>query len=231
MNKKNKFVKPAQFAEHEIIKAIVSKEWEHGENLLPERELAELLGITRPTLREVLQRLARDGWITIKHGRPTVINDYIANGGIGILKSLVSNNEYSSNTLVRDWLEFRVLVLPDLALKAILHNENEIINILENAPDLDTSSKEFANYDWNLQMQLIKQSDNAIAKMLFNDLAEIYHKESSLYFSDQKTKELSLAYYLKLKNSILNNKMKIKKNVKQMMLISLKIWESKNKNN
>ncbi|MGC6744236.1 GntR family transcriptional regulator [Escherichia coli] len=34
-----------------------------------ERELSELIGVTRTTLREVLQRLARDGWLTIQHGK------------------------------------------------------------------------------------------------------------------------------------------------------------------
>ena len=230
MDKQEKFIKPAQFAEHEIIKAIISKEWEIGQNLLPERELAELLGITRPTLREVLQRLARDGWISIKHGRPTIINDYNANGGLGILKSLVSNNELSSITLVRDWLELRVLLLPDLALKAIRQNENEIISMLDSAPDLNATNEDFAHFDWKLQMLLIKHSENAIVKMLYNDLAEIYFKESSLYFNNDKTKKLSLAYYDKLKNSIMNDKMKIKKTIKQIMMISLKVWESENKN-
>ena len=230
MDKQEKFIKPAQFAEHEIIKAIISKEWEIGQNLLPERELAELLGITRPTLREVLQRLARDGWISIKHGRPTIINDYNANGGLGILKSLVSNNELSSITLVRDWLELRVLLLPDLALKAIRQNENEIISMLDSAPDLNATNEDFAHFDWKLQMLLIKHSENAIVKMLYNDLAEIYFKESSLYFNNDKTKKLSLAYYDKLKNSIINDKMKIKKTIKQIMMISLKVWESENKN-
>ena len=230
MDKQEKFIKPAQFAEHEIIKAIISKEWEIGQNLLPERELAELLGITRPTLREVLQRLARDGWISIKHGRPTIINDYNADGGLGILKSLVSNNELSSITLVRDWLELRVLLLPDLALKAIRQNENEIISMLDSAPDLNATNEDFAHFDWKLQMLLIKHSENAIVKMLYNDLAEIYFKESSLYFNNDKTKKLSLAYYDKLKNSIMNDKMKIKKTIKQIMMISLKLWESENKN-
>lgn len=230
MKKYEKFVKPAQFAEHKIISAIINNEWKVGQNLLPEREFAKFLGITRPTLREVLQRLARDGWITIKHGRPTVINDYYTNGGLGILKSMVSNNELSSSKLVKDWLEFRVLILPDLALKAILNNESEIIKMLEVAPDIKATGEEFAHFDWNLQLLLIKSSKNTIAKMLYNDLAEIYQKECSLYFKNHKTKMLSHTYYNKLKNSIVNDKIKIKMNIKQMMLISLKNWESENRN-
>jgi len=225
MDKQEKFIKPAQFAEQKILKAIISKEWEIGQKLLPERELAELLGITRPTLREVLQRLAKDGWISIKHGRPTIINDYNENGGLGILKSLVSNNELPTSTMIRDWLELRLLVLPDLALKAILQNESEILRMLDHAPVINAASEDFAHFDWNLQMLLIKRSENAIVKMLFNDVAEIYFKEGSLYFNTDRTKKISLTYYEKLRNSIQDDKTTIKKTVKQIMVISLKIWE------
>ena len=39
-------------------------------HLPSERDLADKIGVTRTTLREVLQRLARDGWLTIQHGKP-----------------------------------------------------------------------------------------------------------------------------------------------------------------
>ena len=47
-----------------------------GSILPAERELSELIGVTRTTLREVLQRLARDGWLTIQHGKPTKVNNF-----------------------------------------------------------------------------------------------------------------------------------------------------------
>ncbi|NOR88468.1 MAG: GntR family transcriptional regulator [Bacteroidales bacterium] len=228
MIKQEKFVKPAQFAEQKIINAITSKEWGIGRNLLPERELAEFLGITRPTLREVLQRLARDGWITIKHGRPTIINDYLSNGGLGILKSLISNKELSAITLARDWLELRILVLPDLAYKAIQLNRSEIVNILENTPDLNATNEEFARFDWNLQLHLIRHSENSIVKMLYNDLTEIYHKEGAIYFSNNQIKRKTLDYYIRLKTAILHHDHEIKYIIKQIMQDSLKTWENIN---
>ncbi len=74
-------------------------------------------------------------------------------------------------------------------------------------------------------MLLLKLGGNAIVKMLFNDLVEIYLNEGSLYFDNDRTKYLSLEYYDKLRNSIVNDKSTIKKTVKQIMMISLKIWE------
>lgn len=228
MEQKKKFVKPAQFAEHELIKAIVGNEWTPGQNLPPERELSELLGVTRPTLREVLQRLSRDGWLTIKHGRPTVVNDYKNDGGLGVLKSLANFNELASKPLIRDWLEFRVLILPDLACKTIRSKPDDIIEILNNIPNINTKSEEFAAFDWDLQMFMIKHSKNSIAKMLYNDLADIYHKESAVYFDNEQTRKKSLAYYLALKDAVLKNKKDIKDLIKQSMQESFMIWERMN---
>ena len=55
---------PAGFAEEYIIESIWNNRFPPGTILPAERELSELIGVTRTTLREVLQRLARDGWLT-----------------------------------------------------------------------------------------------------------------------------------------------------------------------
>jgi GntR family transcriptional regulator, negative regulator for fad regulon and positive regulator of fabA len=228
MEKQKKYIKPAQFAEHEIIKAIVEGEWAPGQKLLPERDLADLLGITRPTLREVLQRLSRDGWITIKHGKPTIVNDYKNEGGLGVLRSLTNYEDFTSKYLIKDWLEFRILILPDLAQKAILSNSEEILNKLNSSPNINAESSEFAVFDWDLQILLVKHSKNSIARMIYNDLSEIYYKESTVYFSDKQTRKKSLDYYKRLKNGILHNEKDITKIVKQTMQESMKIWERLN---
>ncbi len=67
---------PAGFAEEYIIESIWNNRFPPGSILPAERELSELIGVTRTTLREVLQRLARDGWLTIQHGKPTKVNNF-----------------------------------------------------------------------------------------------------------------------------------------------------------
>ena len=225
MEKKIKPIKPAQFAENEIIKAIISNEWHAGHKLPPERELAELIGVTRPTLREVLQRLSRDGWLTISHGKPTIVNDYKLNGGLGVLKTIVNHDEFSPINIIEDWLEFRTLILPGLAQKAARLNPEQIISKLEKAPSIDSDSYKFAIFDWEIQMLLVMLSRNSIAKMLYNDLTNIYKKQSSLYFKDSNTKEKSLKYYELLKTSIIDNK-DISSIVRDSMSESFNIWQN-----
>ena len=65
---------PAALAEEYIVRSIWDDVFPAGTNLPSERDLADKIGVTRTTLREVLQRLARDGWLTIQHGKPTKVN-------------------------------------------------------------------------------------------------------------------------------------------------------------
>ncbi len=228
MEQKKKFIKPAQFAEHEIIKAIVTGEWAADQKILPERELAELLGITRPTLREVLQRLSRDGWLIIRHGRPTVVVDYKKNGGLSVLKSLLNYEEFTSKSLIKDWLEFRILILPDLAQQAIMLSADKILERLNHVPVLNDESSVFSVFDWDLQMLLIKHSRNTIAQMFYNDLSELYHKEGEVYFKNEEIKKKSLDYYERLKKGILQSENEIKNIIKQTMQESLEMWKKMN---
>jgi len=225
MEQHHKFLKPAQFAEKEIIKSILEGKFQAGQTLMPERELASLLGITRPTLREALQRLSRDGWITIKHGRPTLVNDFQNDGGLGVLKSLTDFGELASQKLVNDWLEFRILIFPHLAQKAIDSNSNEILMFLNELPKENAENQEFALFDWNLQLLLIKYSGNSIAKMLYNDLTIIYLKQAEVYFSSEDSKQMSINFYSNIKNCIKTNTSSAFEIVKNAMLESAKKWK------
>jgi GntR family negative regulator for fad regulon and positive regulator of fabA len=223
--KQEKLIKPAQFAEQQLINAIVDEKWKTGDALPPERELAQILGITRPTLREALQRLARDGWITIVHGKPSIVNDYKNNGGLGILKSLINVSKKVPDTLINDWLEFRIIIFPALAEKAIINSKEKILSALDKLPDLNTPANEFALFDWNLQMLIIRLSKNSVAQMLYNDLADIYSNESTKYFENETTKKASIFYYKELKKAIIDNQ-NIQNVVQIAMNESLKFWNS-----
>jgi DNA-binding GntR family transcriptional regulator len=50
--------KPADLAENRLLDAILDGSFPINSNLPPERDLATQLGVTRPTLREALQRLS-----------------------------------------------------------------------------------------------------------------------------------------------------------------------------
>ena len=95
---------PAGFAEEYIIESIWNNRFPPGSILPAERELSELIGVTRTTLREVLQRLARDGWLTIQHGKPTKVNNFWETSGLNILETLARLDHDSVPQLIDNLL-------------------------------------------------------------------------------------------------------------------------------
>jgi GntR family negative regulator for fad regulon and positive regulator of fabA len=224
MIKDKKYIRPADFAERIILESIIKGSYEPGDKLPPERELAEDMGITRPTLREVLQRLSREGWITITHGKPTIVNDYKEDGGIGIFRTLAKLSELTPGFLIRDWLEFRLMVLPDTAQKAVWNYFDIIREKMAEMPQIDDTHEVFARFDTELQMMLVKYGNNAIVKMTFNDIREAYFLYSADYFMNLQAKQASLEYYRKLKNALSENNDNIRQIVYDAMKQSLQLW-------
>ena len=78
--------------------------------------------------------------------------------------------------------------------------------MLTKMPNTNSETQYFATFDWDLQILLIKLSGNSIARMIYNDLSELYHTQVLFYFDKEETKAKSLQYYSALKNAIPNDK-------------------------
>lgn len=82
---------------------IIEGSLQPGEKLLPERELAQQFDVSRPSLREAIQKLEAKGLVTRKQGGGTFVCDNLLNGFSDPLFELMSNNNESQF----DLLEFR----------------------------------------------------------------------------------------------------------------------------
>ena len=59
-----------------------------GETLPSERRLAEVLGVSRPAVREALQRMAQTRLLDVRHGGATTVRDFRRYGGLDLLPRL-----------------------------------------------------------------------------------------------------------------------------------------------
>ncbi|WP_105902390.1 fatty acid metabolism transcriptional regulator FadR [Vibrio gangliei] len=121
---------PAGFAEKYIIESIWNGRFPPGSILPAERELSELIGVTRTTLREVLQRLARDGWLTIQHGKPTKVNNFMETSSLHILDTLMTLDTDNATSIVEDLLAVRTSISPIFMRYAFKHNSEACIKTL-----------------------------------------------------------------------------------------------------
>jgi GntR family negative regulator for fad regulon and positive regulator of fabA len=218
-------VKPAQFAETQLLEAILDGRYRPGDLLPAERILAQSLGVTRPTLRETLQRMSKEGWVTIAHGKPTRVNDYLVSGGLGVLNTLSRFEHTLSPDMITHLLEARTLIFPGVAQKAAQKNPAGIQAYLETGAVVDMGAKAFAAYDWGLQILMVKITQNPVLKMMFNDFAPVYHRLGQLYFSHETARKMSLTYYSALGRALENKETRVQPLVEQTMTRAQTFWQ------
>ncbi len=190
-----KLIRPTQYAEHHLIVSIMNGTYAPGATLPSERDLSEQLGITRPTLRETLQRLASEGWLTIQHGKSTIVNDIWREGGLGLLGTMAEHGELLPEDFIAQLMEVRTVILPICAKKCTNRAPNAIAEYLAKAPDEQSSPGDFADFDWGLQILVARESGNRIYPLILNDFTSIFIAQATLYFSVPRAREASMRFY------------------------------------
>jgi DNA-binding FadR family transcriptional regulator len=85
---------------------LMSGQLKAGDRLLPERELATRLGVSRPVIREVLRGLAAIGVIEIRHGSGSVVR----RPGFAELGDLFTMMLVQQSEVVEDVMEARIAI-------------------------------------------------------------------------------------------------------------------------
>jgi len=186
---------PAAFAEEYIVDSIWNGKFAPGTILPAERELSELIGVTRTTLREVLQRLARDGWLTIQHGKPTKVNDIWETAGLHILETITRLDDAGSVKLADQLLDVRTQVGSIYFRFAMKENPEKMVELLNQADSVKENAEEFIELDWQIQHGCAALSGNPVYVLLLNGFKNIYHRIGRFYFSSAKTRKLAREHY------------------------------------
>jgi GntR family transcriptional regulator, negative regulator for fad regulon and positive regulator of fabA len=187
--------RPAELAESRLLKAILSGHFPVNTTLPGERELAEQIGVTRPTLREALQRLARDGWLDIQHGKPTRVCDYWREGNLAVLSVLARSPAHQSPDFVVHLLDLRILIAPAYTRQAVLAAPQELATLLEGYASLEDNPQAFAHADWELHQHLTQWSANPVFRLLLNGFQQIYVMMGEHYFAYPACRQASRRFY------------------------------------
>jgi len=220
--------KPAEFAETRLVAAILSGHFPINSLLPPERDLALQLGVTRPTLREALQRLARDGWIEIHHGRSTRVRDYWKEGSLGVLAAIASHPAEVPSSFVSNLLAVRLALAPEYTALAIQNSADVVVNFLEPYKALEDDANTLTLADWDLHHMLTVLSGNPIFTLILNGFHSLYLTVGPLYFADQKARRLSNDFYADLTAAAqISSPVQAREIVRRVMLSSIQMWEDR----
>jgi DNA-binding FadR family transcriptional regulator len=148
-----------------------------GEPLPSERRLAEVLGVSRPAVREALQRMAATRLVEVRHGGATIVRDFKRYAGLDLLPRLLVRGGVLDTAVVRSVLEARLVVGPGVAALAAERGgpalEATLAETLDalGATDDDVERQLHALTFWD---QVVDAADSMVFRLMFNSLRAAY---------------------------------------------------------
>jgi len=148
-----------------------------GERLPSERRLAEVLGVSRPAVREALQRLSYAGYVDVRQGDTTTVRDFRRHGGLDLLPRLLVSGGRLDLAVARSILEARAYVGPRIAQLAAERGGAELTEPLAQAlaaleADDDPVGRQRAALDyWQV---LVDGADSIAFRLMFNSMRAAY---------------------------------------------------------
>lgn len=219
--------RPAELIETRLINAILDGDFPVNSSLPPERDLAAQLGVTRPTLREGLQRLARDGWIEIRHGKPTRVRDFWHEGNLSVLGAIARYMDHPPADFVPNLLQIRSLLAPAYAQLAVKRSGKALGKFLASYLELPDTSEAYAQADWDLHYRLTVEAGNPIFTLILNGFKDLYPAMGQMYFASPNARARSRKFYTDLlKAAQAGDAAKAARVTRAVMNDSVKLWKT-----
>jgi len=161
----------------QIVAEVLSGEMQPGETLPSERRLAEVLGVSRPAVREALKRLTAAGLVEIRQGDATTVRDFRRHAGLDLLPRLLLRGGELDLSVVRSILETRLHNGPKVAQLAAQRHGPELAGLLDEAllaltDEQDpTERQRHALTFWD---HIVDGADSIALRLMYNTLRATY---------------------------------------------------------
>lgn len=164
---------------HTIQQKIFSGDYQVGQQLPPERELAAELGVSRSLVNTGILELANQGFVRIIPRQGTVVADYKRNGNLQVLSALINCDSFRLDyPLFLNLVDLRILVECEAARLACARASGDDIETLSTLIQCVKSSAPPENAAEPLlrfHYLLTQYSGNAVYAMTFKSFeATIY---------------------------------------------------------
>ncbi len=161
----------------QILAEVLSGEMQPGESLPSERRLAEVLGVSRPAVREALKRVAAAGLVEVRQGDATTVRDFRRHAGLDLLPRLLLRGNEIDLSVIRSILEARLHNGPKVAELAAQRRPAELIARLHaTIGDLENEADPVAQQRHALAFwdHVVDGADSIVFRLMFNTLRAAY---------------------------------------------------------
>ncbi|MEL7569948.1 MAG: GntR family transcriptional regulator [Eubacteriaceae bacterium] len=163
----------------EIKKNIIDGCWQEGDKIPSENELAEMMGVSRISIRAALVKLQVLGYIETRGGEGSFVKKF----SLSNIFNVVSDDIIMNDSAVAELREFRKNMELDCCRLAIergakqeIKQLEEILEVLAKIENVD----DFLEMDKNFHMQIAKMSKNSLYELMLEVTSEankLYNKK------------------------------------------------------
>lgn len=161
----------------QILAEVLSGEMQPGESLPSERRLAEVLGVSRPAVREALKRVAAAGLVEVRQGDATTVRDFRRHAGLDLLPRLLLRDDQLDVSVVRSILEARLHNGPKVAELAALRRQPELPGLLDQTIselEADTDPVGQQRHALAFWDHIVDGANSIVFRLMFNTLRAAY---------------------------------------------------------
>ncbi|MDF3339747.1 FadR/GntR family transcriptional regulator [Mycolicibacterium septicum] len=161
----------------QIVAEVLSGQMQPGEPLPSERRLAEVLGVSRPAVREAIKRLTEAGLVEVRQGDSTTVRDFRKHAGLDLLPRLLLRAGELDVSVVRSILETRLHNGPKVAELAarratadLVAELGRTVDALAAEPDPVEQQRQALAF-WDL---IVDGADSIAFRLMYNTLRQTY---------------------------------------------------------
>jgi DNA-binding FadR family transcriptional regulator len=161
----------------QVLAEVVDGGIEAGDSLPSERRLAEVLGVSRPAVREALQRMAQTRLVEVRQGGATTVRDFKRSAGLDLLPRLLVRRGQLDLAVARSVLEARLVIGPGVAAlaaerggPALTATLTDTVDALATTDD-DVERQIHALTFWD---HVVDAADSLTFRLMFNSLRAAY---------------------------------------------------------
>ncbi len=190
----------------QILAEVLSGEMAPGESLPSERRLAEVLGVSRPAVREALKRVAAAGLVEVRQGDATTVRDFRRHAGLDLLPRLLLRDGRLDVSVVRSILEARLHNGPKVAeLAAERRPDGLVVRLEESIADLEADADPVGQQRHALAFwdHIVDGADSIVFRLMFNTLRAAYEPALPALATMMSAEVGNIAAYRTLASAVL----------------------------
>lgn len=161
----------------QLLDEVVDGELGAGDHLPSERRLAEMLGVSRPAVREALQRMSQARLVEVRHGGATTVREFRRYAGLDLLPRLLVRDGEIDPAVGRGVLEARLAIGPTVAAMAASRRRTTDLGAVADAvaalgAAVDPLARQHAALAfWDV---VTDAADSVVFRLMFNSLRLAY---------------------------------------------------------